>query len=117
MGLFRKLLGSKNNDGHASPETMIPPNAAETPVYQGDYAKAVFLWALPKSSSVKKGDEYPRYILSECGIQNASAYHLKMIQDGFLQESQLGDMIAALTVADIGLSTVSRTDFIRYGIS
>lgn len=45
------------------------------PEFQGDYAKAIFLWANAKKSQIKEDDGYARYILYECGIRNASDFH------------------------------------------
>lgn len=65
--------------GPVESETIIPD-------FQGDYAKAIFLWANSKKSQIKDNADYPRYILYECGIRNASDYHRELINEGYLQE-------------------------------
>ena len=71
------------------------------PEYQGDYAKAIFLWANAKKSPIKDSDDYPRYILYECGIRNASDYHRKMIAEEYLEEDSFEAALESLKLAEL----------------
>lgn len=80
--------------GPAETEIVIPD-------YQGDYAKAIFLWANAKKSQVKDNDDYPRYILYECGIRNASEFHRKMINEGYLKEDGFEASLESLKLTEL----------------
>lgn len=128
MGLFDKLLGKKSPEeqpkgnqgnvtltftsqvGSSSPSQDIPP-------YQGDYAKAVFLNVYAKASPVKKATDYQSYLLYECGIRDAAAFHKGLIYEGLLQESTAADRLAGLKVtelkqllSEIGLPNMGKKD-------
>lgn len=64
-------------------------------IQSGDYAKAIFLWYFSKKpSSIWENSDYPHYFLYECGIQNASDYHKKLVQEDYFikasNEEKLG---------------------------
>lgn len=89
----------------------------EVPEYQENYAQAVFLNAYQKASPILRNSEYQGYLLYECGIRNASEYHQRMIQEGYLAEASFKDRISALKVADLkmvlkkaGLATTGKKD-------
>ena len=117
MSLFSKLFGTKESIKTSSQVPTVAQQVNDAPAYQGDYAKAVFLWTFSKASPIKEDDEYARYLLYECGIRNASAFHKKMVREGFLQESQACDMVAALKMSeiktilsDLGLQTTGKKE-------
>ena len=68
MGFFSNLFKKKENTQPASAinitvKTGIVTNDPDIPPLQGDYAKAVFLWAHSKASPIKDNDSYARYFL------------------------------------------------------
>ena len=69
---------------------------AVIPSFQGDYAKAVFLWATSKKVQLKGDDEYPRYIKYELGIRRPSEYHKQMIQEGYLEQDSFESALQSL---------------------
>lgn len=56
---------------------------SNTPL-QGDYAKAVCLWAFGSNAPIQQ--QYSKYFESECGIKNTQEYHKELIRQGYLQE-------------------------------
>lgn len=106
MGLFDKLLGKKQEPVVKVPLTQTLNRGAgflaeEIPPLQGDYAKAIFLFANSKPSTVKKDDGYQRYLIYECGIRQPAHYHRSLIKDGFFVESNLPSLVAALKVQEL----------------
>lgn len=101
MGLFDKLFSGKTQSSNPVDTRHSNGPTPDIPPFQGDYAKAVFLWANAKATPVKPDDEYVIYLLYECGIRSASKYHREMIKEGLLQESPLADRVAALTASEI----------------
>lgn len=89
-----EYVTSKMTVGVVETEPVIPE-------YQGDYAKAIFLWANAKKSPIKTDEEYPRYILYECGIKNASSFHRKMIEEGYLKEDGFAAALEALKQSEL----------------
>lgn len=73
----------------------------EIPELQGDYAKAVFLNAYSKASAIKGKGEYQGYMLYECGIRDCPSYHRGLVDEGYLAESTLEDLIRGLKVAEL----------------
>ncbi len=69
---------------------------AVIPSFQGDYAKAVFLWATSKKVQLKGDEEYPRYIKYELGIRRPSEYHKQMIQEGYLEQDSFESALQSL---------------------
>lgn len=105
MGFLSKLFSKKpqapevkatvtGHDNMASYSPDIPP-------YQGDYAKAIFLWAHDKASPVRNNDDYARYFLYECGISNPSLYHSKLIQEGYFIKASKASMLNSLKVVEL----------------
>lgn len=75
---------------------------AEIPPFRGDYSQAVFLWAVSKHSTIQDNDDdYPRYILYECGIRKPSEFHRKMIKEGYLQEDGFEKALESLKLAEL----------------
>ena len=72
-----------------TPTFPIIPSDGEIPELQGDYAKAVFLWAVSSSGTVKDDNEYSLYITYECGIRHPQSYHEEMINQGYLEEDSV----------------------------
>ena len=112
MGLLSKPFGEKEQK-----RTMDGPQANRSDVYtitlhtqyeepevpelQGDYAKAVFLYAVGNASPIKAKGEYTRYFLYECGIRDCPAYHRKLITDGYLRESSIDEVLYAQKLTDL----------------
>lgn len=76
-------------------------SSAGIPVFQGDYAKTVFLWAVSKSGPVRERDGYPRYLTYECGIRNPRMYHEQMIREGYLVEDSIEDSFMSLKAVEL----------------
>jgi SAP domain. len=100
--------------GYIASNITVGPVESEIiiPDFQGDYAKAIFLWANSKKSQIKDNDDYPRYILYGCGIQNASDYHRELINEGYLQEDGFEVSLESLKqtelkeiASDLGVAT------------
>lgn len=96
----------------------------DIPPLQGDYAKAVFLWAHSKASPVRNNDDYARYFLYECGIRNASKYHRELIAEGYFVEASVEQMLASLKVAELkeilgalGQSTTGKKDALVWRVA
>lgn len=89
-----EYAASKMTFGVVESEPVIPD-------YQGDYAKAIFLWANAKKSPIKDDEDYPRYILYECGIRNASDYHRKMVAEDYLREDGFAAALESLKLAEL----------------
>lgn len=98
MGLFSKLFGCKKNKNNYSISVEIHGASEQIPQYQGDYAKTIFLYKHSKAMTLKKNDEYQKFFLYELGIRNPRKYHLELIKQGLLIESNLNDKLEALTV-------------------
>ena len=98
MGLFSKLFGCKKNKKSNSISVEIHSSSEQIPQYQGDYAKTIFLYKHSRAMPLKKNDEYQKFFLYELGIRNPRKYHLELIKQGLLIESNLNDKLEALTV-------------------
>lgn len=98
MGLFSKLFGCKKNKNSNSISVEIHSSSEQIPQYQGDYAKTIFLYKHSRAMPLKKNDEYQKFFLYELGIRNPRKYHLELIKQGLLIESNLNDKLEALTV-------------------
>ncbi len=109
MGFLSKLFGGGKKDTSSKPiakvtgikiieNTNYTPNIPE---YQGDYAKTIFLNAYAKSSHFKSKNEYQGYLLYECGIKDAAKYRVSMIDEGYLAESSLENMVASLKTTEL----------------
>lgn len=106
MGLLDRLLGIKQEPVVRVPLTETLNQGAgfssdEIPRLQGDYAKAVFLFANSKPSAIKKDDGYQRYLIYECGIRQPAEYHRLLIKDGYFVESDFQSLVAALRVPEL----------------
>ena len=110
MGLFNKLFGNQDSpEQQASAKAAIPKmtrnmgaaSEVNIPPQQGDYAKAVFLFANSGCSQVKRDDEYPRYLINECGIRRPSEYHQALLTDGYFMEADLQTKLLSLKVPEI----------------
>lgn len=105
MGLFSKLFNNKkisevselidipmNRDGIRGPQ--ISHN-------EDDYALTIFLWAHNKALPIRKNDDYPRYLLFECGIKNPVAYHQELISRGYFEPAPISSMLSSLKVSEL----------------
>ncbi|BET22565.1 SAP domain-containing protein [Solobacterium moorei] len=84
-----------------TPTFSVITSDGEIPELQGDYAKAVFLWAVSSSGPVKEDNEYSRYITYECGIQHPQYYHEEMIRQGYLEEDSVEKAFMYLKVPEL----------------
>ena len=89
----------------------------EMPQLQCDYAKTIFLWSNQKASAIKDKQDYAKYFLHECGIEDASEYHRKLINDGYFKETLIETKLFSLKIADLktllkdaGKSTTGKKD-------
>ncbi len=86
----------------ASSITVGPAETEATiPDYQGDYSKAVFLWANSRRCQIRDKNDYPRYILYECGIKNAPEYHRELIEQGYLQADGFEASLESLKLTEL----------------
>ncbi len=104
MGFLGKLF---KKDEKQINKTQIQTSAKEEkndsgiPALQGNYAKAIFLNAYSSPSPIKEKNEYQSYLLYECGIKNAPAYHRHMIKEGYLREARVEEKLSHLKVTDL----------------
>lgn len=111
MGLFSKLFGIGSNESSRVEQNVkiAAPVKVETyekyepdiPSVQGDYAKAIFLWAHKRACPIKKSSEYQRYLLYECGIRDANAYHRELLQQGYFEEASNKTILESLKVTEL----------------
>ncbi|QOX63910.1 hypothetical protein FRZ06_11495 [Anoxybacterium hadale] len=106
MGFFDVIFGKKNTEAPQKVERFSPSASTnlakvDIPPVQGDYAKAIFLHAYHKSSSVKTDNEYAQYFLFECGIRNPSRYHRELITEGYLEKSSPKERIKGLKIPEL----------------
>lgn len=107
MGLFSKLFSSKKenilgkNFGTVTYGESMGMSDEDIIPLQGEYAKAVFLWAHSKDSVIKKSDEYARYFLHECGIRDAAKYHRELIDEGYFEEASIETKLSTLKVVEL----------------
>ena len=100
-----KLFGTSNSAQQPiiNPATQVALSSgipSTAPIsYQGDYAKTLFLYAHKKVSAIKLSSEYNRYFYYECGIQDAAAYHLSLLNQDYLRFATLEEKLQALTVS------------------
>lgn len=102
MGFLSKLFSKKPEvKVTATSHANTTANSLDVPPYQGDYAKAIFLWAHDKASSVRNDDDYARYFLYECGIANPSSYHSKLIQEGYFIKASKESVLNSFKVTEL----------------
>ncbi|MBQ7525580.1 MAG: hypothetical protein IJT09_04030 [Abditibacteriota bacterium] len=82
---FEKELMQSIDEMLAEEETPAEPEDPEEPEYNDDYAKAIFLWAYGKGCALEDDTYYYAYLWHECGIRDARAFHLRMIDEGYLE--------------------------------
>lgn len=114
MGFLSKLL-KKDERQINKPQirTTVKDEYGDSgiPSLQGNYAKAIFLNAYSSPSPIKEKSDYQSYLLYECGINDAPAYHRQMIKEGYLREASPEEKLTYLKVADL-------KDILReYGLS
>lgn len=129
MGFFSNLFKKKENAQpvitvNFAEKIGITPNDPDIPPLQGDYAKAVFLWAHSKASPIKDNDSYARYFLYECGIRNPSKYHQELISAGYFIEATAEQKLSSLKVMELkeilsalGQSTTGKKDALIWRIA
>ncbi len=114
MSLFSKLLNSISSKNKSSaPDNNISNNIknysdylsttdnSDIPPFQGDYAKAVFLNAYSKASHVMKKTDYQRYLLFECGIRDAAAFHMQLINEGYLVKANIKQILETYNLTEL----------------
>jgi hypothetical protein len=102
-------LRKKENDGSAdnipqlkvSVSFSVEHKEPEIPPLQGDYTKAVFLWAFSRPAPIRKADGYAAYFLYECGIRDCIKYHQDMIQDGYLIEAEPVEVLNSFRIPEL----------------
>lgn len=68
---------------------------------QGDYAKAVFLWAFSKPHPIRDDGNYASYFLYECGIRDCVKYHKKLLKEGYLIEAEPGEALELFKLPEL----------------
>lgn len=129
MGFFSNLFKKKEHTQPApsfniTVKAGVVSNDSDIPPLQGDYAKAIFLWAYSKASPIKDNDSYARYFLYECGIRNPSKYHQELIATGYFEEASIEQSLNALKVTELkeiltalGQSTTGKKDALIWRIA
>ena len=129
MGFFSNLFKKKEHTQPApsfniTVKAGVVSNDPDIPPFQGDYAKAIFLWAHSKASPIKDNDSYARYFLYECGIRNPSKYHQELIDTGYFEEASIEQSLNALKVTELkeiltalGQSTTGKKDALIWRIA
>lgn len=80
------VVKTKYGDVKISIETHTPDRyEPEIPPLQGDYAKAVFLWATAKPSILKTKENSAGYFLYELGIKDVAKYQKQLINEGYYE--------------------------------
>ena len=101
----RESQVSKPTDERSDSSAMLSfscdTSDGDIPDLQGDYAKAVFLWATDKTSPVRNDNEYARYITYECGIRHPRAYHEDLIREGYLEKDSVDNALNYLKATDL----------------
>lgn len=93
---------SKDNKGNLdlsnlSVNTHVVEHESVVPSYQGDYAKAIFLWGHSKGSREIGVDSFAGYIKFECGIADPVDFQRKMISEGYLEEDSMAIALESLS--------------------
>lgn len=129
MGFFSSMFKKKENTQAAvnikiTAKTEFVHNDSDIPPLQGDYAKAVFLWAHSKAAPIRDNDSYARYFLYECGIRNPSKYHRNLISEGYFEEASVEQTLNSLKVTELkeilsalGESTTGKKDALIWRIA
>lgn len=129
MGFFSNLFKKKEHTQPApsfniTVKSGVVSNDPDIPPLQGDYAKAIFLWAHSKASPIKDNDSYARYLLYECGIRNPSKYHRELIDAGYFEEASAEQALNSLKVTELkeilttlGQSTTGKKDALIWRIA
>lgn len=129
MGLFSNLFKKKENSQSTIKATVtvnseFVHNDPYIPPLQGDYAKAIFLWAHSKAAPIRDNDSYARYFLYECGIRNPSKYHRDLIAEGYFEEASVEQSLRSLKVIELkeilsalGESTTGKKDALIWRIA
>ena len=85
-------------------------SSLDTPKYQGDYAKTIFLWKFSKLFELEKID-YPAYLTYECGIRNLTQYLHNLINEGYFIGASYIDVIKYSKVNE--LKTILRENELK----
>lgn len=99
----REVVTTSTTNNQVQMQLKFEPNSQQVqiPELQGDYAKTLFLNAYQKASPVKSDSQYQRYLIYECGIKEPSKYHLRMIEEGYLEKSSLVEILRSLKVDEL----------------
>lgn len=73
----------------------------EIPPLQGDYAKAVFLWAFSRPQPIRENGNYAAYFLYECGIRDCAKYHKKLTEEGYFIEAKPGEALELFKLPEL----------------
>ena len=129
MSFFSNFFKKKENDQPVATVSFSEKVGSvfadpDIPTLQGDYAKAVFLWAHSKTSPIKDNDSYARYFLYECGIRNPSKYHRELIAEGYFVEASVEQMLSSLKISELkeilgalGQSTTGKKDALVWRVA
>lgn len=111
MGLFSNLFKKPEDGGkglkqadrmeNISISVSTPQYNPEIPPLQGDYAKAVFLWAFSKPQPIRDDGNYAGYFLYECGIRDCVKYHKQLIKEGYLIEAEPGEALELFKLPEL----------------
>ncbi|MBO7394037.1 MAG: hypothetical protein J6U98_07550 [Abditibacteriota bacterium] len=85
---FEKELTQSIDEMLAEEETPAEteePEDPDEPEYNEDYAKAIFLWAYGKGIALDDDTYYYAYLRTGCGIRDARAFHVRMIDEGYME--------------------------------
>lgn len=65
-----------------------------------DYATAIFLYA-NSNSKIKNNNEYVGYLFYECGISNPKKYHQELINEGYLKQASINEILYNFKLDDL----------------
>ena len=104
MGLFNFLNKSKDAVSITnSEESGYSPWNENNENSNTDYSNAVFLWWLSFGAKplYSESDSYPRYLSYELGISNPKKKHLEFLQEGYLVNADINDVLSTLKLDEL----------------
>lgn len=107
MGFFKKFFKVEktvvqpDKQAITFTEKVTQTKNSNIPAFQGDYAMAVFLHVYSKASPIKENSEYQQYLLYECGIRDAQAYHKGLVSREYLTPATLEEKLHFLKISDL----------------
>lgn len=105
MGFLDLLFGKRSSK--LTPKVtvvtadIVHVNKPTIPQFKGDYAQAIFLDLYKKATPIKKPEQYQQYLKYTFGIKDASSFHKKMIDEGFLELSSIEQRLLTMKIDEL----------------